>query len=300
MLEQITAMLSNFYVNLVIRTTIIVIVFLFLKIVTKWYLMKWHQRIIKSQDTTETKRSKETRIRLLNKLISWTLFLLAAVTILAGVPQFKSFSYSLLASAGLIAIILGFATQKTLSNVVSGIFLALYEPFRIGDKIKILDQYGEVEDLTLRHTIIKTWDNKRIVVPNSRIDEQEIINFSLKEEILKWTIDMGISYDSDIDKARKIMIEAADKHPLNLGRRMKEEEYQPIVRVTQCGDFAVNLRLYFWCEDLWSAWTMGFDLTESIKKEFDKKGIEIPFPYRTIVYKKDLEAKKRKQGKRKK
>jgi small-conductance mechanosensitive channel len=298
MLEQIPVLMSNMYISLVVRTAIVIIVFLFLKVITKWYLRKWHQRIVKSHDSIETKRSKETRISLLNKLISWVFFLLAAIIILAGIPQFKSFSYSLLASAGVLAIVLGFATQKTLSNVVSGIFLALYEPFRIGDKIKILDQYGEVEDLTLRHTIIKTWDNKRIVVPNSKIDEQEIINFSLKEELLKWTVDIGISYDSDIDKARRIMIEEAEKHPSNLARKTRKKEHRPIVRVTECGDFAVNMRLYFWCDDIWSAWKMGFDLTESIKKEFDKKGIEIPFPYRTVVYKKDLEAKKKRKKKR--
>lgn len=148
----------------------------------------------------------------------------------------------------------------------------------------------------MRHTIIRTWDNRRIVVPNSKIDEQEIVNFSLKEEKVLWTINIGISYDSDIDKAKKIMTDEAMKHPSNLVNQLTKKEgkeYGSFVRVTECGDFAVNLRLYFWAEEAWVAWRTGYDLIESIKKEFDKKGIEIPFPYRTIVYKKDLERKKK-------
>lgn len=293
MLENLGYIMENAYLRFFFRAVVIIIIFLLLKITSAWYIQKWREKVIKGKETTESKRSKETRIAILNKLLSTLFFILTFLFILAGVPQFRTFSYSLLASAGVLAIVIGFATQKTLSNVISGIFLALYEPFRIGDKIQIFGQFGEIEDLTLRHTIIRTWDNRRIMVPNSKIDEQEITNFSIKDEMVLWTINMGISYDSDIDKAKKIMVEEAKKHTDNLGK--KEKDKQPFVRVTECGDFSVNLRLYFWCEDAWTAWKMGFDLVESTKKEFDKRGIEIPFPYRTIVYKKDLEARKRKR-----
>ncbi len=294
---------TNFYVQLVVRSLIIVFIFLFLKIMINFYFGRLSKKILHSKNAEESKRSKKTRITFLNKLISSVLIILAFLFILSGIPQFKSFSYSLLASAGILAVVIGFATQKTLSNIISGIFLALYEPFRVGDKVKMFDSYGEIEDLTLRHTVIKTWDNRRLLIPNSKIDEQEIINFSIKEEKVLWTTDMGISYDSNIDQARKIMINQAKKHPSNLIHSAPKKEkpnYEPFVRVTQCGDFAVNLKLYFWSEDAWVAWKMGYELTESIKKEFDREGVEIPFPYRTIVYKKDLNKGKTGKSLRKK
>ncbi|MBD3249331.1 mechanosensitive ion channel [Candidatus Woesearchaeota archaeon] len=295
--NYIPVLLNNPYSNFIIRTIIVIVVFFLLKILFSFYMSRLSNNLLKEKkESEESIRAKKTRISFLNKFISTVLFLLAVLFILSGIPQFKTFSYSLLASAGIVAVVIGFATQKTLSNVISGIFLALYEPFRVGDKIKIFEEYGEVEDLSLRHTVIRTWDNKRLVIPNSKIDEREIVNFSLKEEKVLWTTNIGISYDSGIDKAKKIMVDLAKKHPDNLALsapKKEKERYMPFVRVTECADFSVNLRLYFWCEDAWTAWKMGFDLTESIKKEFDRKGIEIPFPYRTIVYKKDLEKKKK-------
>jgi small-conductance mechanosensitive channel len=292
-LEVVEPFLANFYIKLIIRTVIIVVFFLALKKVSKSYLEKWSSKIIKSGEPVQSRRNKRTRIALLNSMISAILVIVAFLLVLMGIPALKAFSYSLLASAGILAVVIGFAMQKTLSNVLSGVFLALYEPFRVGDKIKIFDDFGEIEDLTLRHTIIKTWDNRRLVIPNSVIDEKEIVNYSIKDEKVLWTINMGISYDSSIDRARKIMVDLAKKHPNNLWLKNKKPEFAPFVRVTECGDFAVNLRLYFWCEDAWISWRTGHDLTEAIKKEFDKKGIEIPFPYRTVVYKKDMERKKK-------
>jgi small-conductance mechanosensitive channel len=108
-------------------------------------------------------------------------------------------------------------------------------------------------------------------------------------------VDIGISYDSDIDLARKIMIEEAKKHyntmTLSQIRRHDasiQENDVVAVRLTELGDFAMNLRLLIWVEDRSLAYNTGCDIREAIKKRFDAEGIEIPFPYRTIVYKNDL------------
>lgn len=287
---------GNFYLLFSVRTLFIIFVFFIVKLLIKAYINNFADRLIKNNDTYETKKNKKTRLAFVRRFAFTVLFILEFLLILTGLPQFRSFSYSLLASAGIIAVIVGFATQKTLSNLISGIFLAMYEPFRVGDKIRIMDMYGEVEDITLRHTVVRTWNNRRIVVPNSRIDDEEIFNFSLVDEKVLWTIDMPISYDADIDKAREIMTDHAVKHPSNIQFTIADDaakkNFEPYVKVTECKEYYMNLRLYFWSDDAWRAWGMGFDLTESIKKAFDKKGIEIPYPYRTLVYKKDLMKKK--------
>ena len=292
------SIIQSQYFEIILKVIVIIVAAFVLRIVLGFYFSGAEKRISKKESKEEVK-IKKTRLSLLRKFSSAIILLGVIIAILFLIPGFKEISYSLLAGAGIAAVVIGFAAQKPLANIVSGISIALYAPFRVGDKLKIFEEYGIVEDLSLRHTIIKTWDNKRLVIPNSLIDNKEIVNYSLYGEKILWTLNMGISYDSEIDKAKKIMLQLVKKHPDNLvfeefdkdqGKKVKKE---PFIRVTGCGDFAVNLRLYYWCEDAWKAWKMGYDLTESIKKEFDKKGIEIPFPYRTVVFKKDMKKNKK-------
>ncbi|MBD3387836.1 MAG: mechanosensitive ion channel [Candidatus Altiarchaeales archaeon] len=244
-------------------------------------------------------RIDETQFVVLRRVTVFTIYLVGCLYALSLIPGFASLGTSLLASAGILALILGFAAQHAFSNVISGIFIAIFEPFRVGDKIKLVDEYGTVEDITLRHTIIKTWQEKRIVVPNSKISEESIVNYSLRDPRILGTLEVGISYDSDIDKARKIMVEEALKHP-DIMRGVKDDENAFLpreeiakVRLVELSDFAQVMRLYYWAPDKTKEYQIRFDLTEAIKKRFDRDGIEVPFPYRTIVYKKDIGKPKR-------
>ncbi len=128
------------------------------------------------------------------------------------------------------------------------------------------------------------------------ISNEVLINSNYGDDkIIKW-IDLGISYDSDIDLARKIMQEEVEAHPNFIdGRNAEQKEAgEPLVpvRVISFGDSSVNLRAWAWAEDPPKAFVLGTDLNESIKKRFDKEGIEIPFPYRTLVYKESKNNKK--------
>ena len=241
----------------------------------------------------------ETQYVVLRRLIVFVIYAVGFAVAGSMVPGLKTLGVSLLASAGVIAIIVGFAAQQTFSNVISGVFIALFEPFKVGDWVTIKEEYGVVEDITLRHTIIRTWQEKRIILPNSKIGEEYITNYSIKNPRILGTLDIGISYDSDIDKARSIMMDEAKKNektlkqvwgPTNdfLGR---DEVYK--VRLTELTDFTQNMRLYFWAPDQTTYLQTKYELTEAIKKRFDAEGIEIPFPYRTLVYKKDLVGKKK-------
>ncbi len=296
-LESIkTLLMHNFYFQITVHSFLIILSMFIIHLIFDFIFRKRIKYLSKIKNI-ENKKLKITRIDFLRKIISTTIFILTIIFVLLLIPGFKTLSISLLAGAGIAAIVIGFAAQKTLANIVSGVSIAFFTPFRVGDRLKIGEDLGDVEELTLRHTVIKTWDNRRVIIPNAIISEKEIINYSIKDEKMLWTINMGISYDSDIDKAKKIMIDKAKKHrkiivPEENDENGNLDKKEPKVRVTDCGDFAVNLRLFFWVEKPSDAWTTGFDLIESIKKEFDKQGIEIPFPYRTIVYKKDLEKKK--------
>lgn len=144
-----------------------------------------------------------TRYTFLKHFIVGTIYVLGAIAIIYTIPSLRSLSVSLLAGAGVIAVIAGFASQQTFANIISGIFIVIFKPFRVGDRVEITDKTGIVEDITLRHTVIRDYKNRRIVIPNAIISNEQIVNSNLTDEHMCQWIDFGISYDSDIDLAKK-------------------------------------------------------------------------------------------------
>jgi small conductance mechanosensitive channel len=233
-----------------------------------------------------------TQYAVLKHITSAVIYVVGIGVAIFMIPSLKALSISLFAGAGVLAIIIGFASQAAFANIVSGIFIAIFKPFRVGDTIQFgsnSDKRGVVEDITLRHTVIRNFENKRFVVPNSIISGEIVENYNLGDDKICRFVDFGISYDSDINKAMKIMREEAMKHPLHIDNRKKDEIDRGIptvvIRTIGFSDSSVNLRAWVWAKDPPSAYEMGCDLNKSIKEKFDKEGIEIPFPYRTIVYK---------------
>ena len=234
-----------------------------------------------------------TKYNFIKNAASLIIFSLACFLIIYSIPELRSLGTTLLASAGIATAVLAFASQAALSNIISGVFIVIFKPFRVGDIIRMEgDKSGVVEDITLRHTVIKDFQNQRIIVPNSVISAQTITNAHIGDERIKRQIFFGISYDSNIDKAFEIITEEALKHPLTLDGRNEEEKAadwpQIKCRVIGFGDSSVNLRADVWSNSPEESWELFCDLNKSIKERFDAEGIEIPFPYRTIVYKKDL------------
>ncbi|MEM8585655.1 MAG: mechanosensitive ion channel family protein [Bacteroidota bacterium] len=205
------------------------------------------------------------------------------------IPSLRNLANTLLASAGLLTIVVGFAAQSALSNLVGGFFIILFKPFRINDRVTIIGISGIVEDISLRHTVIRDFENRRVIIPNSKVSDDVIINADYAEERICRFIEIGISYDSDIDLAKHIIQDEVQNHPLNIDVRTPEQlelgAPRVVVRVLSLGDSSVNLRAWAWAKDQADAFGMGCDLMESIKKRFDREGIEIPFPHRTLVQK---------------
>lgn len=233
-----------------------------------------------------------TNYSFLKNSLSFIIFSIALFFIFSKIPFFRTLGTALFAGAGVFAAILGFAAQKAFSNIVSGIFILIFKPFRVGDTIEFSSRKGVVEEITLRHTAIKDYENRRIVVPNSIISEDVIINSDIIDERIRQPIVFGISYDSNIDKAIEIIQQEADKHPYLLDYRTKKEikagEPKVIVRVVGLEEFSVQLKAFVWCLGNDTAFVLKCDLLKSVKEAFEKNGIEIPYPYRTIVYKNDM------------
>ncbi|NYT19323.1 MAG: mechanosensitive ion channel family protein [Methanosarcinales archaeon] len=277
---------------------IAVISFAFLILILTFLAAKLTDRLLKAYFVLASSKMNidETTYGLVRRIIVAMVYFTGFLMIVFSIPSLRDLSIALFAGAGFAGIVIGMAAQNTLSNIIAGIALATFRPFRVGDLLTIHGEYGRVTDITLGYTKIRTWDNRRLNIPNHIISDEAIINWSIDDPSVNWTIVIGISYDSDIDLARRLMIAEARKHP----EVMSYEDllqYKPdakpgdevSVLVTELADFSVNLKLYVWVHDRSVAFDTGCELKEAIKKRFDAEGVEIPFPYRTIVYKKDLE-----------
>jgi len=244
--------------------------------------------------TTASEKLKvdPTRYKFFMNAISVAIWVMAFAAIVLLIPKLKALAITMFAGAGIMVMMIGLAAQQAFSNIISGIFIVIFKPFRVGDMITIGTRMGIVEDITLRHTMIKSFENKRIIIPNSVISTETIVNDSIEDTLVCKYVEVGISYDSSVELASKIMQEESEKHPLSIDNRtreQKEENEHPIeIRLISFGDFSVNLRAYVWCNDPQGSYKMHSDLNKAIHDRFSKEGVEIPFPYRTLVYKNDL------------
>ncbi len=231
-----------------------------------------------------------TNYKFLRHTISAVIYLVGFGLAIYAIPALRTIATSILAGAGIMAVAVGFASQAALSNIISGMFIVIYKPFGVNDKIEVHGMSGIVEDITLRHTVIRNFENQRIIIPNAVISADVIVNSDLVDERMCKHLILGISYESDIDKARAIIQEEALKHPSCIDGRGPEDlqlgQDQVPVRVIEWAESSVQLKAWVWSNNQAEGFLMKCDLLESIKKRFDNEGISIPYPHRTIVQKK--------------
>jgi small-conductance mechanosensitive channel len=219
-------------------------------------------------------RQKNTRFAVIRRLIMFMLYLVGIAFIVLAFPAARKYAISMLAGAGVVAIILGFAVQKTLANIFSGIIIALTQPFRIGDRLEFRGTLGTVEDIRLRHTVIRAWNNKRLLVPNSIIEEEVIENYTIEDRTFTRILKMNIDLGADEKKAKTLMIQQLQAH-----KHFSEElNASPRVLLTAITDSAQELTLAFTAEDNSIAYTMEHELRQACKDIFAENNIKIPVP----------------------
>ena len=199
---------------------------------------------------------------------------LMVVVIIAAIGAIGIQTTSFIAIFGAAGLAVGLALQGSLSNFASGVLIVLFRPYKVGDWIEAAGISGAVEQVQILTTILKTGDNKQIIVPNSQIMDSIITNYSANDTR---RVDMvvGVSYDDDIDKVRKTLEEliAADERIL--------PEPAPTITVSALADSSVNFNVRPWVNSA-DYWGVMFDMTEAIKKRFDKDGISFPFPQQDV------------------
>jgi len=207
---------------------------------------------------------------------------LMVVVVIAAIGAIGIQTTSFIAIFGAAGLAVGLALQGSLSNFASGVLIVLFRPYRVGDFIEAAGIAGSVEQVQILTTILKTGDNKQIIVPNSQIMDSIITNYSANDTR---RVDMvvGVSYDDDLDKVHKTLEEllAADERVLS--------EPAPLIAVSALADSSVNFVVRPWVKAA-DYWGVMFEMTEAIKKRFDKEGISFPFPQQDVhIYKQDSE-----------
>ena len=229
------------------------------------------RKVMQAQDVDKT---LETFVSNLLRMV------LMVVVIIAAIGQVGIQTTSFIAIFGAAGLAIGLALQGSLSNFAAGVLIVLFRPYKVGDFVEAAGIAGVVEQVQILTTVLKTGDNKQIIVPNSQIMDSIITNYSANDTR---RVDMvvGVSYDDDLDKVRSTLEEliAAEDRIM--------DDPAPTIAVSELADSSVNFVVRPWVKTA-DYWGVMFDLTEAIKKRFDKEGISFPFPQQDVhVYKAD-------------
>ena len=278
--KQYDALEGNFY--LIFYLGIVAV----LTLVASSLVQTWFKSTIKSKISA---LEDPTSYKFLRYIAVLGVYFIGVLLAIMAFPSLRGIAQTALGGAGVIAVIAGVASQEALANLVGGLFIIFFKPFKIKDIIKVDEtMVGEVTDITLRHTVIRNYENKMIVIPNSVINKEKIINYDLGDKMCCQWIEIGISYDSEIELAKNIMREECEDHPNLVDHRSPLQKYsndkKVAVRVISLEDSSVLLRAWAWASNFQDAFEMKCDLLESIKNRFDKEGVSIPFPHRTMVF----------------
>lgn len=264
LIEKAKEMLSTTGLDLVMNIVTALVIFYIGRFVAR-LLVRGLRRILQRRQVDPT---LETFVCNLANMTLLVFVIIAAISAL-GIQ-----TASFIAVLGAAGLAVGLALQGSLSNFAAGVLIVLFRPYKVGDWVEAAGISGSVEELQILTTVLKTGDNKRVIVPNSQIMDAIITNYSANDTR---RIDMvvGVGYGDDLDKVRSVIQEliAAESRIL--------AEPAPQIAVSELADSSVNFVVRPWVATS-DYWAVRFELTEAIKKRFDEEGISIPFPQRDV------------------
>jgi small conductance mechanosensitive channel len=241
---------------------------------------RWVARIAVGFLTRFMKRSEvDPTLALFTRNLAY--YGLLVFVLLAALAELGIQTTAFIAVLGAAGLAVGLSLQSSLANFAAGLLMIIFRPFKVGHYIEAAGTSGTVEEIHIFSTILKTPDNTMVIVPNGKVINDNIKNYS-SQDIRRVDLTVGISYDDDLKKARSALenMIAAEK------RVLENPEHQIVV--TELGESSVNLAVRMWtkAEDYWS---LFFDMNERVKTRFDEEGIRIPYPQRDIhLYQSDL------------
>lgn len=267
---ELWAQVQSTGVSFLIKVAIAIVIFVVGRIVARAIA----NGIRKLMHAQEVDKILETFV---SNLAYWAMM---TFVIIAAITQLGIATTSLIAIMGAAGLAVGLALQGSLANFAAGVLIVMFRPYRVGDFVEVAGIAGSVLHVQILSTVLKTGDNKQIVVPNAQIMGSIITNYSANDTR---RVDMviGVSYEDDIDRVRATIKEliAADERILS--------DPECLIAVAELADSSVNFNVRPWVRSS-DYWGVKYDLTEAIKKRFDKEGISFPFPQQDVhLYQQD-------------
>lgn len=244
------------------RETLANLGYALLILVGAWIAIRFMRRAIDRflahRALAERDARAHTRFRMIERLAATGLFFvgLGLALYVVDVAVLRKISVAMFASAGVAGIALAFAAQTTAANLISGVIIAFVQPVRLGDRVKVEEEYGQVEEIGLFYTFIKTWDNRRVVIPNQLLSSRVIRNYTVRDARMAAAVSFKLDFGADVEAVRSILLELARAHPLTIA------DPEPAVEVTDNDDSGITVRLLAWAADQPDAWTVGSDVRE--------------------------------------
>ena len=222
-------------------------------------------------------------------IIRVCIYVVGVLCAVGQIPLLSQVVQTILAGSGILALAVSLSAQESLNNLISGMFITLFRPFEVGDRVMLVGSNitGTIEDITLRHTIIRTFTNTRLVVPNSTVNKETLENYNIMDARGAAFIDVTVAYESDLDLAMELMAEVIGNHPQYLDVRTDEEKQtapKVAVYVRELGSSGVELRATMWTQTVGENYAACCEVRRLLKMAFDQAGIEIPYTKYTILH----------------
>jgi small-conductance mechanosensitive channel len=222
-------------------------------------------------DAAERAGADPTGIRFLGKLANLGVYIFAFMIYSHIIPALQHLGTAWLTSMGLVSVVVGLAAQSTLGNLISGVSLVLYRPFKLGDQLQLTGpkgvEIGTVESINLGNTVLRTPDDRRLVVPNSIISNQTCVNLSLTRKGAPLDLVFQVLAGTDTEAARKILTDIAKAHPKTVA--------VDGCNVTAVTGWSTEITLNVWSVDADTVPPLKSDILESVRKQFDAAGIKM-------------------------
>ena len=219
-------------------------------------------------------RGVESGVR--DSIEKFSRYLIIAVGVLFSLENL-GISVSSLAAVGAVLMVgIGFGLQNITQNFISGIIILIERPIKVGDMIHVGAYSGKVVDIRVRSTIIQSSDDVTIIVPNSKLLSDEVVNDSFSGQRIRKHVGIGVAYGTDVEKVKRVLCEAAAGHPKVLA------DPEPKAIFTNFGDSSLDFDLCFWCTDINEMDVTASDIRTKIDRLFRENKIEIPFPQRDL------------------
>lgn len=217
------------------------------------------------------------------------IYLVGGLCAVGQIPMLSNVVRTVLAGSGIFALAVSLSAQESIKSILGGFFITIFKPIEVGDRITLVNSQitGDVEDITLRHTIIRTFTNTRVIIPNATVNNEIIENSNIVDTRASSFVDVWVAYESDIDLAMEIVAGVIGSHPLYLDIRTEEEKEtvpKVAVFVRELGGSGVALRASMWTTTVSENFTACSEVRLQIKKSFDAAGIEIPYTKYTILH----------------